>query len=61
MTIIISLLKYMFHRCVLLKRSSKGITGMILKCEVCGRRYKIQWDDYQEMHKDVKLPDIKKG
>ena len=43
------------HGCVILKKSSKGITGMILKCEECGSRYKILWEDYKEMHKGVNL------
>ena len=44
-----------FHRCIILERSSKGLTGMILKCKDCGRRFKIDWDDYKKMHKGVKL------
>ena len=50
-----NIIKKLFHRCHYLERSCKGITGMILKCKECDRRYKIEWGDYEEMHKDVKL------
>lgn len=49
--------KRFFHCCILLEKSAKGVTGMILKCKECKRRFKIEWDDYVKMHKGVKLPD----
>jgi len=50
-----NIFKRLFHRCILLERSCKGVTGMILKCKECGRRFKIEWEDYVTMHKDIKL------
>lgn len=43
-----------FHRCFLLKRSSKGINGMIMKCIECERRFVIRWNDYKIMNIGVK-------
>ena len=47
------LLKLTFHQCFDLKISSKGMTGIILKCDLCERRYKIRWDDFTEIYKDA--------
>jgi len=51
-------IKRLFHHCLCLELSCKGISGLILKCKDCGRRYAIKWDDYKKI-KDVlsnKLP-----
>ena len=35
--------------CMILEKSCKGVTGMILKCKNCGRRFKILWEDYAKI------------
>lgn len=47
------LLKLTFHQCLNLKISSKGMTGIILKCDLCEKRYKILWEDFPEIYKDA--------
>lgn len=47
-----------FCRCIFLEKSCKGITGMILKCKDCDRRYKILWDDYNTM---IEIRDTRTG
>ncbi len=47
------LLKLTFHRCFNLKISCRGITGIILKCDICERRYKIEWCDFSEIYRDA--------
>ena len=42
-------------RCFHLERSSKALTGMILKCKNCERRFKVSWSDYKSMHRDVNI------
>jgi hypothetical protein len=38
-----------FHQCLLLEKSCRGVTGLILKCKECDRRFKIEWSDYDVM------------
>lgn len=47
----------MVHKCFLLVRSCKGISGMILKCPdpKCGERYVITWPEMTTLTKDLNL------
>lgn len=48
-----SFFERLFHKCFLLERRCKGISGMILWCHKCERRFVITWDAFNEMNKGV--------
>jgi len=36
-----------FNKCFYLERSCYGVTGIILKCSECGKRFKVGYKDLQ--------------
>ena len=43
----------LFHNCLCLEFSCKGVSGVILKCKDCGNRYAIKWEDFEVLRKEM--------